>query len=300
MKRLYWSAWLALALGGVVCSVAAQTPVPATVPAPDAGDQKRRLIEQKIRLLESLLNSPAAKAAASGSDPQAAAAVDAGRQAIEQARTALIEQRFDDATRGVDAAMKAVGKTSRGAQTGAALTESAQRKTYQELSEQLATYRASVNEQTRDQRHAEAAKALLTKLDALAAEARQLEAAARLGEANKKLAAAYKLAVEEISRLRQGQEVVMSLKFATPAEEFSYEEKRFGSNQIMVDMLIAEGKADGERRKLIDQFLSEARRLHGEADAQAKSGRHQEAVKAMEQASAQLVRALQMMGVPVF
>lgn len=294
MKRVCLICWLVFAVGG-------PTPV-AMAQVPDAvvGEQKKRLIDQKIRLLETLLNSPAAKSAVVDAPGESTSLVVHAQQIIAEARQHAAEGRYDVAGKAVDDAMKLVGKATRRQTSDTSFADSAQRKTYLDLSDQVATYRRSVVDLTRDSQLADAARALLIRVDLLVADATQLSAANRLGEANKKLADAYKLVTEDIARLRQGQQVVMSLKFDSPAEEFSYEEKRFGSNQIMVDMLIADGKADGDRRKLIDQFLAEAARLKREAEMHAQNGGHQDAVKAMERANGQLVRALQMMGVPVF
>jgi len=168
------------------------------------------------------------------------------------------------------------------------------------LTEQVAAYRTSLAELVKNKGTASSAKATLQRVDAIAEEGRRLAAAGHLGEANKKMAEAYKLEVEEVSRLRAGEEVVMALKFETPAEEYAYEQKRFHSNEILVGMMIGEGRAEGDRRRLVDGFLKEAAQLKQDAAALAQSNRHKEAVTIMEKASVQLNRALQSMGVPVF
>ena len=290
--RLRW-------MTGVVAAVFALT-VGAQAPA-DGNEQKRRLIEQKIRLVETLINSPAARSAAEGHEGDSRSLIEQGRRAIDDAHKALADARFDDAVRLADEALRAVSSASRRMSPGeGALPESAQRKNLQDLGDQVGMYRNSIEELSRDAQKGAAAKALLGRVDGLTAESRQLVEAGRIGEAGKKMAEAYKLAVEELSRLRAGQEVLLSLKFDTPADEFAYEKKRFASNEIMVDMMVAEGRAAGDKRRLVDGFVEEGRRLGTQADEQAKAGRHAEAVKLMEQASAQLIRALQSMGVPVF
>lgn len=299
MKRVCLIACLiGLAGGPTACAWAQTAPSAGALPA-DSSDQKRRLLDQKIRLLEMLLNSPAAKSAAYGTEAETTTLVEHGQKMIARARQEASEARYDDAGKTLDDAMKTVSKATR-RQPDAGFAESAQRKTYNDQGEQIATYRKAVVDLTRDSKLGELARALLAKVDALSAEAAQLSTTGRLGEANKKLAEAYKLVTEDIARLRQGHEVVLSLKFDSPVEEFAYEEKRFGSNQIMVDMLISEGKGEGDRRKLINNFLDEAGRLKREAESQANLGVHKDAVKLMERANGQLVRALQMMGVPVF
>lgn len=266
-----------------------------------SADSKRRSVEQKIRLLEMLVNSPAAKNAPYGREADSTALIEDGRRSIDAARKALEEGRADDAAKLLDDALRAASSASRKlSQSDRSLTESAQRKSLADLGEQLEMYRSSLRDLSADPERGAAAKSLLSRVDALAADSRALAEGGRLGDANKKLGEAYRLAVEEMSRLRAGQEVVLSLKFDTPADEYAYERKRFVSNEMMVDMMVAEGRASGERQKLVDGFVSEGRRLGGDAEARANSGQYEEAVKLMEQASAQLIRALQSMGLPVF
>ena len=282
------TAALALAL----CLVAAAAVAQETSP-----EDKRRLVEQKMRLVEMLVRTQATKSLASGSAPSER--LDQGTAAIIQARQALQENRIDDAGRILDGALRS---TSAG-QAGAAapgLNEEAQRRTYQNLVEQVATYRASVEELAAHPRLGRAARELLTRIDGKSAEARRQATGGSLEAANRTLGEAYQLAVGELSRLRAGDEVVLSLKFASPAEEFAYEVKRYESNQILVNMMVSDGKAEGERQALVNGFAGEARRLRGEADGLARSGRHREAIPLMESAVGQLNRALQAMGVPVF
>jgi len=259
-------------------------------------DGKQRLIEQKMRLVESLIQSPAAKKAAA----ESGGLVSEGEQLLREARQALAANDLDTAAKSLDAALKATSKASARNAQGAAFSESAQRASLADLQEQVKTYRASIVDLGRDSSKAAEAKSLLAQVDSLAAEGDKLAQGQRLAEANKKFADAYKLAVEGLSRLRSGQTVTMSLKFDTPADEYAYEQKRYGSNEILVDMMQAEGKAQGSSAAMVTQFVGEARRLKAQAAQEASGGQHGVAVKTMEQAVQQLNRALQVMGVPVF
>lgn len=265
----------------------------------DGEEARRRLVEQKLRLVETLLNAPAAKNAATRGGEHRTL-IDGSVRALGHARSALADGRTEEAMKLADEAFKSLSVVSRRMSADNALSESAQRKNFDDLREQVATYRASVVDLVRDAEAGQAAQKLLRQIDQASAEAARLADGGQLGEANKKLAETYKLAVVELSRIRAGQEVVLSLKFETPADEYAYERKRFRSNEIMVDMLIAEGKAEGERKKLVEGFVGEGRRLMQEAARNAQGGRYKEAVGLMEQANAQTVRALQTMGVPVF
>lgn len=255
-------------------------------------------MEQKIKLLEMLLSSPAAKGNSRGTDIPPL--VEKGRRAIESARSALAESRLEEAQQLVDEALKTSSVESRRLQSENSLASDAQRLAYQNLVEQVATYRASVSDLVRDPKAGYAAKGLLAQIDAQMGEARKQEAAGRVGEANRILSDAYKLAVGELSRLRAGQEVVMSLNFETPAEEYAYEQRRFESSEMMVGMMIAEGRAAGERQAMVESFAGDGRRLKAEAAGLAASGHHKDAIGVMEKATGQMNRALQAMGVPAF
>lgn len=281
-------------IAGVLAAMAAG--FAAAQAAPDA-EQQRRLAEQKLRLVEMLVGSPRALAGGAGADAESAALVAHGRDLLGQAREALAAQRYADASRALDAALQSVSRAN--SRSAGGLSDSAQKRQLQDMSEQVATYRASLAELRRDKAGA-AAAATLERVDALVEESRRLSAAGHLGDANRKMAEAYKLEVEEVSRMRAGQEVVMSLKFETPAEEYAYEQKRFQSNEILVGMMIGEGRAEGDRRRLVDGFLKDAAKLREAAADLAQSNRHKDAVATMEKASVQLNRALQSMGVPVF
>lgn len=280
--------------GGVVLGLALALVVQAADAPPIEGRQ--RLIEQKMRLVESLIQSPAAKKAA----PEASGLVGEGEQLLQDARKALAAGDLDAAARALDAALKAATRASARNSQGSGFSESALRASFADLQEQVKTYRAAIVDLGRDGSRATEAKRLLAEVDALAGEADKLAQGQRLAEANKKLADAYKLAVEGLSRLRSGQTVTLSLKFDTPADEYAYELKRYGSNEILVDMMQADGKAQGSSAGMVTQCVGEARRLKDQAAREAAGGQHGTAVKTMEQAVQQLNRALQVMGVPVF
>ena len=138
---------------GVVAAIFAVA-VAAQVPA-EGGDQKRRLIEQKIRLVEALLNSPAARGAAEGSDADPRSLIEQGKQAIGEARKALAEARFDEAAKLADDALRSVSSASRRMSPGeGGLPESAQRKNLQDLGDQVGMYRNSVEELAKDSQRA--------------------------------------------------------------------------------------------------------------------------------------------------
>lgn len=264
-------------------------------------EQQRRLIEQKLRLVETLANSPAAKSSAYGRDAETPALVASVQQLLDKARAALAGERLDEAAAALDEALRAAAKASkRSAGEGAGLSESAQRQTVRELTEQVATYRGSLVELTRDATLAGAAHEALAKVDQASESAARAAAAGRHGDAAKLLAEAYRVAVAAVSQLRAGQTVTLALKFDTPADEYAYEIKRNHSHEILVDMMISEGRAEGQKRALVDRFVAENKRLALQAEKEARAGDYKAAITTMEQATGALVRALQSVGMPVF
>jgi hypothetical protein len=272
--------------------------VPAAAQTAPDPEQQRRLAEQKLKLVEMLVNAPAAKAAAASKDAETIGLIERGRSLLGSAREALAAQRYPEAGTALDEALRSVSKAN--SRNSGGLSDSVQKQRLQDMSEQVATYRGSLVEIVKTPKNGTEAQSALNRVDALADEAKRLATAGRLGDANKKMAESYKLAVEEISRLRAGEVVTMSLKFNSPAEEYAYEQKRFQSNEILVNMMIADGRADGDKRRMVDGFVQEAGKLKSDAISQAINNNHKEAVAAMEKAFTQLNRALQTMGVPAF
>jgi hypothetical protein len=272
--------------------------VPAAAQTAPDPEQQRRLAEQKLKLVEMLVNAPAAKAAAASKDAETIGLIERGRSLLGSAREALAAQRYPEAGTALDEALRSVSKAN--SRNSGGLSDSVQKQRLQDMSEQVATYRGSLVEIVKSPKNGTEAQSALNRVDALADEAKRLATAGRLGDANKKMAESYKLAVEEISRLRAGEVVTMSLKFNSPAEEYAYEQKRFQSNEILVNMMIADGRADGDKRRMVDGFVQEAGKLKSDAISQAINNNHKEAVAAMEKAFTQLNRALQTMGVPAF
>lgn len=272
--------------------------LPAVAQTTADPEHQRRLAEQKLRLVEMLVNSPAARASAASKDAETATLIERSQGLLKDAKAALAAQRYGDAGPALDEALRSVAKAN--SRNSGGLSDSVQKQRLQDMGEQVATYRGSLVDLTKNPKLAGAAQVALLRVDGLAEEGRRLAAAGRLGDANKKMAESYKTAVEEISRLRAGEVVTMSLKFDSPIEEYVYEQKRFHSNEILVGMMIAEGRAEGDKRRLVDSFTQEAGRLKVSAIDHAINNNHKEAVAAMEKAFVQLNRALQAMGVPAF
>lgn len=258
------------------------------------------LAQQKAKLVETLINTPTMKAAQGGKNPEVATWLAQSRDLLTQANAAISGAHPEEAIEQLDEALRNLSKASSQLTSDSSAGVGAQKKLFDGHATQIESYRRTLQEMTNTPQTATAARQLIIRLDTMTAESRKLFDNDRHDEANRRMAAAYKLAVEEISRLRDGQEVVMRLQFNSPREEFDYEQKRYYSNEILVGMLIREERAIGEARKQIDAFVQEASTIKSKASAKASASDYPTAIKEMEKANHQLNRALQMMGIPVF
>ncbi len=283
------SIFLAIPLILLASLVAAQTPEP---------QDRRRLVEQKIRLVEMLVATQAAKTS-TGDSKSSTERLEKGKSALALARNALNGNRLDEASQVLDDALRTTSSQQQ-LPSAATLSADALRHTHQNLIEQVATYRASIEELIKQPKHRSEARKLIGNIDTKTAEAGRNAGSGDLAAANRQLSDAYQLAIAGLSRLRAGDEVVNSLNFATPAEEYAYEMRRFESNKILVGIMVSDGKAEGAQRNMVSDLEARGLQLRIEADGLARKGEHKEAVLRMEMAIGQLNRALQIMGVPVF
>lgn len=263
-------------------------------------ERQQQLAEQKLRLIDSLLASPAIKAAASGGQSEAGVLIAASRRRLEQARAELQAKRSDDAIRELDQALKDLSKAgsliSGDPQAGAAVSA----RQFQERAAAVDSYRRAIEEMASAPATAAEARRLLARVEQLASEAHRRFNAGNTNEGLQDMNAAYRLAVSEISRLRQGQEVILRLHFDSPREEFDYEQKRYHSNEILIAMLSREERAGADAKSQVEGLLRRAAEWKETAAAKAAANDYAAAVKDMENAGQQLNRALQLLGVPVF
>ena len=281
-----------MAAGAALCCSLA---VAQSAEAPD-----RAVIEQKLKLLETVLASPKLTQAASSPDPEIAALAAKAREGLEQARAALDANDTLKSAALLDQALRASSAASlKASRSAAPPPDVAQRNHNSELLQEVSSYRAAIAEALKTKNSAKGTAAL-QRIDGLVAEANSLTAANRHADAGKAITQAYGISVATISELRAGETVTHELKFETPADEYAYEQKRHQSNEMLVDMMIKEGKMDPGRKQLLDRYLEDSFRLRSEAEKLAKSGDYPGAIKSMEKANDQIMNALRATGLAGF
>ncbi|MCK9283241.1 MAG: hypothetical protein M0P39_03060 [Rhodocyclaceae bacterium] len=126
-----------------------------------------------------------------------------------------------------------------------------------------------------------------------------LAAAAKLAEAGNflegraELDRVYLVAKASISGLRSGDTLVRSLNFANKEEEYHYEIDRNNTHQMLIEVLVAEKRAD----TMVQNYLAKAKDLRAQAEAAAKSKDYTTGVKLLEESTAELVRAIRGAGI---
>jgi hypothetical protein len=113
-------------------------------------------------------------------------------------------------------------------------------------------------------------------------------------EAGAEIDRGYLVAKAGLTTLRSGDTLVRSLNFASKEEEYIYEIDRNNTHQMLIKVLVDDKKASGD---MVQAFLSKAQELRIKAEAAASRKSYDEAVKLLEDATAELVRAIRNAGI---
>jgi hypothetical protein len=129
------------------------------------------------------------------------------------------------------------------------------------------------------------------------AKAEQLFTAGNTAQAVDVLKQAFHRLRASLMAMRQGETLIRRLSFATPADEFHYEVKRYRSHRLLVDLLLGKKDLDPGTQKRVQQSLDSAARLRQRAEQEAGVQSHTQAIKTLEGATRQLLRAIREAGI---
>lgn len=119
-------------------------------------------------------------------------------------------------------------------------------------------------------------------------------AAQRYGEARPLVDQAYLMAKASIGAMRGGDTLVRSLTFASKEEEFHYEIDRNDTHRMLLQILVEKQSAGAGAGQ---GFVARAAELRREADAAARRADYANAIRLLEEATRELVRAIRGAGV---
>jgi hypothetical protein len=138
----------------------------------------------------------------------------------------------------------------------------------------------------------------VAQIDKSVAEAAKLAQAGQYKEGRAELDRAYLVAKAAVNNLRSGDTVVKSLKFASKEEEYHYEVDRNDTHQMLIKVLAEEKRAaNASLDQQITGFVARATELRKAAEAAAAKRDYAEAIKQLEESTAELVRAIRNAGI---
>lgn len=116
-------------------------------------------------------------------------------------------------------------------------------------------------------------------------------------KANSILARVLDKVVNMSNRSMTSSEVVMSLDFATPEEEYKYEIGKNNEYKRLVPIALDQKKPSGGRLMLFKRFIKKAEGIRATADSEHESQGAEAAIKSLQNSTDQYKKALSMIGV---
>jgi len=263
-----------------------------------AADPEGSALEAKLHFVHTLVErSSAAKRVAASGNSKAKARQREARGAYERALAA--HRAGDD--KGAQAALHAATLAMLQAvqKAGAQVSAAEQRREFQARLDNVTTL-LEAHERIGSEKGARAADAKLRQTTgSKIAQAKGLFKKGRLDEAHAVLDEAYGMIAVAVRGQREGETLVRSLHFASKEEEYRYELDRNESHRMLVTLLFNEHNRSAGTQGKVKRFLGSAADLRTKAERQAAGKDFNAAVDALEQSTAQLVRALRGAGINI-
>jgi hypothetical protein len=286
-------------------ALAAAVALGATAGAQAPNEPARRaLLMQKVKLVEHMLGSQRVQALDASGGPQVKEALDRARAQLAAGRAALDGGLLDQGEAAANDALRLVG-TATTARAPQVRNEAQQRMRNQQMETELQIYRSALAEsaasapQTGTPQRAESIRNALAHVDGLMGEYGKLAGAERHIEASEPLTQAYQSVIAALNKARAGETVTIKLEFATPADELAYEQRRHREHIELLATAQHDRPAVPAVALLVERSRAQAQQVRTQAEQRAAGGDTQAAIGLMEEATDHLLRALQLLGVPV-
>ena len=283
-----------LACGGVL----AQTPPPASTPESAASRLAGNKID-KVQLTSNLdsvgkllESSSAARQIDTSKAPEALQRRDRARELHGAAKAALDQGNLEKAS----ALLAESRSTFFDAVRFAAPEEVSAKKLENDYLLRLESVQALLGAYKRvsDEKSAKGVSETVAQIEKSMAAAAVLAHERKFKEARAEIDRGYLVAKAGLTSLRSGDTLVRSLNFATKEEEYHYEIDRNNTHQMLIKVLVDDKKASGE---MVQAYLSKGQALRIKADDAASRKAYDEAVKLLEESTAELVRAIRNAGI---
>lgn len=267
------------------------------VRAPRQAEDKEQL-ERRLGSVATLIEkSSAAKQIEASGKPEALAMRAKARELRLQAEESYKAGKYPDATRTLDLAARAMMESVRLAASEQFGAEKKQRdfdNRMESVKALLAAQKRIAAEKKLGAKGAETS----SQIEAQMREAASLAAAGKLDEGRALLDKVYVTTKTSIESMREGDTLVRSLNFATKEEEYHYEIDRNDTHKMLVKVLLDEKRASNPNlESMVQKYLDQAAALRASAEGMAGKRDFESAIKALEDSTKELVRAIRGAGV---
>ena len=263
----------------------------ATAVAQSGGDDP---LAKRVAMVHTLLydSSAAKQIMSNGSEPALAKRREAIRLYEAAEAGGDIETRRSQLNQAVATMYEAVALVKNGAHGD----EKAQRdfdNRKASLDALLAAHERIMDEKGKSQLHT----LLLAEIEEDANMAESLLAEGNVEAARFHLDKAYEVTMLSVEHAREGETLTRELKFDTPRDEYAYELDRNDTHRMLVTVLLKDKLENEATRNRVAGFLEAADRHRETALEHADAGRFEDAISALEQSTAELVKVIRGAGV---
>ncbi|HJV51953.1 MAG TPA: hypothetical protein VJ652_10865 [Noviherbaspirillum sp.] len=277
---------------------AAQAVDAASAPRGPRTPETKEQLERRLGSVETLIEkSSAAKQIEASGNAQAQGQRSKARDLRKQAEEAYKAGNYPNATRLLDEAAKMMFESVRLAAPEQVTGEKKQR----DFDNRMESVKALLTAQKRisAEKHLGAKGTETTaKIEAQIRDAQALATAGKLDEARSVLDNVYVTTKTAIEGMRGGDTLVRSLQFANKEEEYHYEVDRNDTHKMLVKVLLEEKRASNPGlESMVQKYLEQSATLRTNAEGLAAKKDYEGAIKVLEDATRELVRAIRSAGV---
>lgn len=254
-------------------------------------------VKQKIAYAEMLaMSSESSKRVAASNNQQAKTLLDQAKTQIQQAKTTLGQGDATKALALADEGLRAVNSAAQLVPTESAATD--HKAKYDELLKEVKGYAASYEKNVKAGQGKQAAATLdKAKFDGLVKDAEGLAGKGDYEAAAKQMTHASTMITAVLSLMLEKATVVYEKNFATPKEEYEYELARYESYRDLVPVAIEQRQPPETQKAALEELAKKAERIVSEGKNFAGRGDYVTAIQAMQAATENVQRGLNMIGV---
>ncbi len=262
----------------------------------NTANAQRNGVGQNFAMLEKLLqDSSSAKTIVNSTNEEAHALHLQSLQLLTEARSADQAGNVDIASEKIQQAKQLFFQALKLA--GTALVATKQHSDFDKRFSQVQTMLDAYERIGAEQAAAGAAAGVAQDAKKLMTSARRQFEANDLAAANQALEDAWLTIRLALVQLRAGKTLVRSLEFANKEEEYAYELDRNNTHFMLLEVLLREKQSTSSQQSAIDAAVAQARELRSQGEQQALTRDYDAAVKTLEDATRQILRAIRAAGI---